>query len=754
MKQRFMLMFVATSLLVPCVLTFLSTSSTASTSSSTTPHQHVHARQPTQPQQVPTSGTPVCGQPVLQSPYSYNGGATTFTSGQFGLPTFGSAGTNYPNVTASLIIPAGNNSGVNVGTLNADNTIVYFEPGDHTGLGQIQPGQNAVFIGGYVSGPGEAAIDNGHNGGTTFISGASHVTIRYLTIDNFDGTVALNSFGGSVVDQDGGDGWDVSYDTVGPNGYTLGHPYTGYGIGIGSDSTYEFDCVINNGEGGFNNGTQTDILPNPSPWSGPQNFTVSFNEMNANAIATDTSTTVWGDMCGCAAALKIFWANNGTIDYNYIHDNYGSGLWPDTNNSGIDMSHNYIIDNFDVGIFYEASFNANITDNAIIENGWNPKGTSEWAGYPNGYQPTNGGGPGFADRSIYISNSGGSTGVLSGSTRYAGQMNITGNYLNNNFGGIVGFADRNRFCGEGADGGQGTCTINGNYSGGSIVGSPYYVQSTSYADDATLSSGSQSLTTTGGFLINYNSGTSQPANGWTVAAYNSSTGDPVPGIIPSGDTISSCSSNNSCTLTVAATANVTAGSESGTPIEIEAGAPGGCGMYDLNGSSPGAITGSPPEKYFDNCNWFVQDMNVSGNTFRTVANPTLTYIPGEVTNCTPATGCGYMTYYAQLGPAVNGAYWSPYAGAASTNYIASATANNKWGSNSYSWIGPGQWTFEAGQAGITLTQSQWQAGPYNQDTSSTFNARPPGCFGLPQSRHPGKRLRNGLCKGGSGAQRP
>ena len=302
-------------------------------------------------------------------------------------------------------------------------------------------------------------IDNGGNPGSTFISTASDVTIEYLTIKNFDSTENIDTWGGSIVDQYGGYHWTVDYNTVGPNGYMLGNPHTGYGIGVGSDSEYEYDCVIKNGEGGFNNGTAVAI--HSAPWGGPANYKIEHDEISDNAIATcqpswGCARGVWDDPDGVAAGVKVFGSLNGTIDYNYVHDNYGNGLWPDTNNSGIDISYNYISNNFASAIQYEASFNANITHNTIAGNGWNPEGTSEWAGYPNGFQTTNGGGPGFVDGAIAIDSSGGSTNIQSGSSRYLGQLNMIGNYLVNNFGGIAAFQDRNRFCGEGADGGAGT----------------------------------------------------------------------------------------------------------------------------------------------------------------------------------------------------------------------------------------------------------------------------------------------------------
>ena len=679
--------------------------------------------------QGPAPQTRVCGQAVLHSPYKYSGyhgsSITTFGSGQFGLPTFGSAGSDYPNVTKGYIVPPGDQSGLSTAPLNDDRILVYFEPGRHVSLDEIDPGDDSVYLGGYSPAAGEATLDHNHRPGTTFMSYASNVTIKYLTIKNYDGNGDADSFGGSIVDMYGGYHWTVDYNTVGPNGSKLGDPNTGYGIGVGSDSEYKYNCVIQNGEGGFNNGTATDSLKNPAPWGGPANYTIDHNEIAGNAIATcqpewGCKEGVWDDPNGVAGGIKLFWSLNGTVNYNYVHDNYGVGIWPDTNNSGMDISYNYISNNFDGAIFYEASFNANITHNTVTGNGTNPKGPGEWAGYPEGWGPAADGGPSFVTGAIAIYSSGGSTNIQSGNTRYAGQLNVTGNHLVNNFGGIAAFQDRNRFCGEGADGGADTCTLNGTYSGGKTKGTPYYVQPTSYTDKPALSEGSASLTAIGGFDTNYDGSRTKPGPGWIVRAYNADSGDPVSGLLPDGETIASCSSNSSCTLAKAATATVSDGKLGSTPIEIETGPPGGCGMYDLIGSKAGASTGSPANPYFDNCNWWNQNLTVSGNTFVMNANPTKTFKPGSVTNCTAANGCGYMVLYASSGACTTGCFWSPYADEVSTDRIISGQAHNAFSNNTYSWIGPGAWTFEAGVTGNVLSWSDWRDSPHHQDAGSTL----------------------------------
>ena len=221
----------------------------------------------------PVSKAQICGQPVLNSPYEYDGyrgsSLVGFASGENRLPTYGSAGADYPHVTAAYIVPPGDNGDIPEATLNGAHLLIYFEPGEHLNVPGISPGSYSVYLGGYSSRSGEATIDNGHKPGSTFLSSASHVTIEHLTIKNFDGTNDIDTWGGSIVDQYGGYDWTVDYNTVGPNGNSLGQPFTGYGIGVGSDSEYKYNCVIKNGEGGFNNGTATPTLKDPAPWGGP-----------------------------------------------------------------------------------------------------------------------------------------------------------------------------------------------------------------------------------------------------------------------------------------------------------------------------------------------------------------------------------------------------------------------------------------------------------------------------------------------------
>src|SRR5260370_12849527 len=84
---------------------------------------------------APSAGTPVCGRPILDSPWDYHGAPGTYTTSgtPVGLPTFGAAGTDFPHARSVLVVGAGDNTAAaSAGSYQVNNTLVYFEPGIHT----------------------------------------------------------------------------------------------------------------------------------------------------------------------------------------------------------------------------------------------------------------------------------------------------------------------------------------------------------------------------------------------------------------------------------------------------------------------------------------------------------------------------------------------------------------------------------------------------------------------------------------------
>ena len=171
--------------------------------------------------------------------------------------------------------------------------------------------------------------------------------------------------------------------------------------------------------------------------SGDSNVTVTNNEISYNDTAGYDNGGAGGDGCGCAGGGK-FWATNGaTVTGNYVHDNADPGIWADTDNTGFNISNNYISHNGAQGIMYEISYNASITNNTLVDNGWQ-------AGPQN---------PGFPTAALYVSESGGDSRVTGA---YSGQFNITGNVFTDNWGGVLLWENSNR---DRSDGSDDVCTL-------------------------------------------------------------------------------------------------------------------------------------------------------------------------------------------------------------------------------------------------------------------------------------------------------
>ncbi len=316
--------------------------------------------------------------------------------------------------SGAVVVAAGDNANT---TLDTPNTTYWFAPGVHTlggsEYGQIIPSNGDTYIGG----PG--AILNGQNLNLfAFTQQATGVTIKYLTIENF---LATQDQG--VVNHDSGVGWTVANDTI-------ENTAQGAALMLGTNSITTNDCLTHNGQYGFNGYSA----------AGDSDVTVTNNEISFNDTAGyDTPGGPGGDGCGCAGGGK-FWATNGaTVTGNYVHDNQDPGIWADTDNTGFNISNNYIARNGAQGIMYEISYNANITNNTLIDNGWT-------AGPQN---------PGFPTGALYVSESGGDARVPGA---YSGQFNVTGNVFTDNWGGVLLWENANRFCSDGYDD---VCTLVG-----------------------------------------------------------------------------------------------------------------------------------------------------------------------------------------------------------------------------------------------------------------------------------------------------
>ena len=588
---------------------------------------------------APAKPTAVCGTKLLDSPFSYDGPPGTFTSsGTAGLPTFGAPGTDFPTMTKLMVIPVGDNSiAAGNATYQRSNEIFYFEPGMHTLSAGMYTGHDSVYIGGYTPRPGKAII-NGVNGAagkdglggnelpTSQASSGNVVndTWEYLTIENF-----TSSENDAVMGNVQGGGFDIGdtykYDTIGPNEYGFhgenAAPGTGkssgggYAIDMSDNTTVQYNCLTHNAQGAFNG-------------SG-KNVNISHNEISWNGLGEYPDDVGPGGSpfaCGCSGGGKLNFSVNATVDYNYVHNNYNAGIWLDFDNTGADISFNYIASNWGQGIIYEASYNAIITNNTLVGNGWAsngawPAGVGGRDCYGNvsctlGEGPTTGAGGGNPYSAIYVADSGGNANLSTirlpggGSTtsRYIGQVLVQGNYLLNNFGGIKVYTDTDRY----PDG------INNDSACSTPLGAldqqnnPLYYRQTKVlqtgADAAISGSTITSASGTSTLCSNYGSGSQGNASS-DVASHTPEVGMAVYNV-SSGAFIGNVAS---ATSPHAFTLDRSPGNAAGVRLLLSA--YGGCGPADYFGGDLGKKTGRPAAYYWDNCIWGARNVRVTANTF-------------------------------------------------------------------------------------------------------------------------------------------
>jgi hypothetical protein len=353
------------------------------------------------PASIPTSSAPSSGTAPSSPPVTWC---------ESGLPA-----SPYPSAPAgSVTVPAGDNSSFNFGT---PNTTYWFAPGTHTlGTGvndQIQPADGDTYAGA----PG-AVLDGQNVNQYAFIGtyndlADEHVTIEYLTIENFH-----SSQGGGAVNGNGNNGWTEKYDLMKDNS-------PGAAVMLGSDNVVSDNCLTHNGEYGFNGYSYVDETYGSTFTGGATNITFTGNDVSYN----NTQKT----QAGMEGGGKFWQDGDVVVTGNYVHDNIDSpGLWMDTDNAGFLVQDNYISGNGGEGLMYEISYNADITGNTFTGNAIQGGESNE--GFPTG--------------AIYISESGGDASVPS---TYAGELNIQDNVFRDNWSGVVIWQNSNRSSADNQD---------------------------------------------------------------------------------------------------------------------------------------------------------------------------------------------------------------------------------------------------------------------------------------------------------------
>jgi Right handed beta helix region len=412
---------------------------------------------------APAGGTPgaappkpsqLCGSAALNSPFSYDGAAGAYASGKAGLPTFGTAGSDFPHATAGVVLAPGTHSYFSY-QLGPD-TVYYLLPGVHVGTFQADRGD--AFVGGLSGGTASVmsgsytdneAIDSNFSAGNQ-----PGVTIEYLTIEKF-----LAQGQGAAINQNSNTGWTLRYDTL-----TLNAP--GAGMIAGADNTLEHNCMTLNGQYGFQS-SDVNSWGLDAVTGGPYNVTIEDNEISYNDTCdfegTLTNAAIgWSKHnpvpvryrnphCGQVTpdgnegGFKLWKTDGVTVKDNYIHNNWGPGIWADTDNANTTYVGNTITGNDDEAIIEEISYNFSITGNYLADN--------DWAGGLSN--------PEFPSPAIYVSQSGsdGKFGGVprcpeascSGQPSYSGESVISKNTFVNNGGNVFVWQNSDRFCSAGYD---------------------------------------------------------------------------------------------------------------------------------------------------------------------------------------------------------------------------------------------------------------------------------------------------------------
>ena len=344
--------------------------------------------------------------------------------------------------SGAVTVPAGNNASVFASQLPA-NTTYYFAAGTHyLGSGayaQINPGSNDTFIGApgaVIAGddPGSSGYTQNHFAFVGEGTGVTGVTIEYLTIENFSPPGSQGA-----VNTNSNDNWTITHNTIKDN-------VPGAAMMVGSSNTIEFNCMTGNGQYAFNAYQSPNDPQSSTVTGGPQNIVLSDNEIAYNntcnweafknfPIKTPPGCAGAGqfDGCGCSGGGKFWQDQNVTVENNYVHDNYSTGLWADTNDDGFKIEGNYFSKNYAEALIYEISYNALIAGNTFVDNAWGTGAANS----------------GFPDSAVYISESGGDSRAAN-SFGYS-TLDIEGNTFTDNWGGVVLWENANRFCGDGYD---------------------------------------------------------------------------------------------------------------------------------------------------------------------------------------------------------------------------------------------------------------------------------------------------------------
>lgn len=169
-----------------------------------------------------------------------------------------------------------------------------------------------------------------------FSSTAPDVTIAHVTVTRY---ASPAQFG--AIHADGSRGWEVAHVTVSDN--------HGTGIRVADGMHLHHSRILRNGQLGVGG-------------IGGSGLVVEYNEIAGN----HTLGYSWGWEAG---GTKFVLSTGMLFQHNWVHDNHGPGAWWDIDNVDAVIRSNLVEDNALIGLFYEISYGATISENVLRGNG-------------------------------------------------------------------------------------------------------------------------------------------------------------------------------------------------------------------------------------------------------------------------------------------------------------------------------------------------------------------------------------------------
>jgi hypothetical protein len=143
-------------------------------------------------------------------------------------------------------------------------------------------------------------------------------------------------------------------------------------IVTGPNWTIRNNEIANNAAAGVDVTTGANVVANFIHNNGQKGYTILGSNVvfSDNEIAANNPSDAYNpnSATGDTGGGKAWQTTNLLMQYNFVHDNHGPGLWSDTDNQGTVYRYNDIENNWAGGIFHEASWDAVIANNVVKNN--------------------------------------------------------------------------------------------------------------------------------------------------------------------------------------------------------------------------------------------------------------------------------------------------------------------------------------------------------------------------------------------------